>query len=277
MSLNPFLNADRRLRSGWWIAIFVTTLAGLLLPFIFSAKDANGQVSIYDQILILVAASLICQALARKPFSKLFGPLNWRWPRDLVIGAGWGALLMLAPAFILFAMGTITWTTTATTIQTITPILTLLAAAAATEELLFRGFLFQRLIEGIGIWPAQLAIAALFVLTHSDALREIGPLAYLAGANIFLASILFGLAYVRTQSLAMPLGLHFAANVVQGPILGFGVSGDEQPGLLAPTFDSASDWLTGGAFGLEASVPGIMCVLVLLVVFLRGKTTQTAD
>ena len=64
MSLNPFLNADRRLRSGWWIAIFVTTLAGLLLPFIFSAKDANGQVSIYDQILILVAASLICQALA---------------------------------------------------------------------------------------------------------------------------------------------------------------------------------------------------------------------
>ena len=184
---------------------------------------------------------------------------------------------MLAPAFILFAMGTITWTTTATTIQTITPILTLLAAAAATEELLFRGFLFQRLIEGIGIWPAQLAIAALFVLTHSDALREIGPLAYLAGANIFLASILFGLAYVRTQSLAMPLGLHFAANVVQGPILGFGVSGDEQPGLLAPTFDSASDWLTGGAFGLEASVPGIMCVLVLLVVFLRGKTTQTAD
>jgi hypothetical protein len=71
---------------------------------------------------------------------------------------------------------------------------------------------------------------------------------------------LFGLAYLRTRSLALPLGLHFAANVVQGPFLGFGVSGADAPGLLTPTLH-APTWLTGGAFGLEASVPGFVCVV----------------
>ena len=116
--------------------------------------------------------------------------------------------------------------------------------------------------------PSSL-IAALFVLTHSDALRGLGPLAYLAGANIFLASILFGLAYLRTGSLAMPLGLHLAANVVQGPVLGFGVSGPEGRGCSSRAFSGAPDWLYGGTFGLEASVPGLVCVVALLLI-LRG-------
>ena len=120
-----------------------------------------------------------------------------------------------------------------------------------------------------GTWPAQLVVAALFVLTHSDALRGLGPLAYLAGANIFLASILFGLAYVRTASLAMPIGLHLAANVMQGPVLGFGVSGHEGASLLVPVLSDAPDWLSGGTFGLEASVPGLVCVVALLLI-LRG-------
>lgn len=54
----------------------------------------------------------------------------------------------------------------------------------------------------------------------------------------------------------MPIGIHFAANWVQGTLLGFGVSGNEDPGLLHPVFNSAPAWLTGGQFGLEAVYPG---------------------
>jgi membrane protease YdiL (CAAX protease family) len=93
---------------------------------------------------------------------------------------------------------------------------------------------------------------------------------YLAGANVFLASILFGLAYVRTRSLAMPLGLHLAANLAQGPVLGFGVSGTEGASLLVPSISGAPDWLYGGKFGLEASLPGLACLVALLVI-LRGR------
>jgi membrane protease YdiL (CAAX protease family) len=276
MLSNIFLNAQRRLRSGWWIALFFVVLAALLLPFLVSAREETAGVSIYIQAAIILAASLICQALRRKPLSDLFGPLDWRWPQQLLLGAAGGALLMALPALLLAALGAVSWQVNANWSTTLGPTLGVLAAAAAAEELLFRGFLFQRLIDGLGAWPAQLLIAALFVLTHSDALIGQGTLAFLAGTNIFLASIMFGLAYLRTRSLAMPLGLHFAANAVQGPILGFGVSGSDEPGLLTATSAAAPDWLTGGTFGLEASVPGIVCLILLTALLWRWRHPETA-
>jgi membrane protease YdiL (CAAX protease family) len=149
--------------------------------------------------------------------------------------------------------------------------LLLFAGVAAAEELLFRGFVFQRLISGLGQWPAQLITAAFFLLTHLNNPGMTGTVKVIASINIFLASILFGLAFVRTGSLAMPLGLHWMANWVQGGILGFGVSGTEQLGLLKPVLGETPAWLTGGQFGLEASLPGLFCLVVILIVSYRWK------
>ncbi len=268
---HPFLNARRRLRSGWWIAIFFVVLASLLLPLMLNARGGGAEVPIYEQALVVLTASLICQGLRRKRFADLLGVFDWRWPQQLLLGGVGGAALMLLPALVLGATGAASWRLNTEWANALGPTLALIATAAVTEELLFRGFIFQRLVDGLGAWPAQLVIAALFTLTHSDALRDQGGLGTLAAANIFLASIMFGMAYLRTQSLATPLGLHFAANAVQGPILGFGVSGSDQPGLLMPHFHGAPDWVTGGTFGLEASIPGLAGVIGLTVVLWRWR------
>ena len=56
------------------------------------------------------------------------------------------------------------------------------------------------------------------------------------------------------------MGIHLGWNWAQGNLLGFGVSGTEAgPTVLKPVFDGP-EWLTGGAFGLEASLP---CLLVI--------------
>jgi hypothetical protein len=141
----------------------------------------------------------------------------------------------------------------------------LFAGVAIAEELLFRGFVFQRLLSGLGQWTAQLIIAAYFLLTHLNNPGMTGSVKMMASINIFLASILFGLAFIQTKSLAMPIGLHLMANFVQGGVLGFGVSGTEQPGLLIPSFGDAPVWLTGGQFGLEASFPGLVCLMITLL------------
>jgi hypothetical protein len=65
----------------------------------------------------------------------------------------------------------------------------------------------------------------------------------------------------------MPIGIHFMANWVQGTLLGFGVSGNDEAGILKPHFTSTNDWLTGGTFGLEASLPGLITLLVISVSF----------
>ncbi|MBK6989196.1 MAG: CPBP family intramembrane metalloprotease [Bacteroidetes bacterium] len=66
-----------------------------------------------------------------------------------------------------------------------------------------------------------------------------------------LASMLFGLTYIRTKSLALPIGMHFMANWTQGSLLGFGVSGNHEESLLTPEFLNTSDLFTGGMFGLK--------------------------
>jgi membrane protease YdiL (CAAX protease family) len=271
MTINLFLNSDRQLRNGWWILIFFLALSALLVPAIISAQQNNMEVSIGAQAMIILIASLTAQWLRRKPLAELFGMLNWRWLKELSLGGLIGSALMLAPALILSVFGWVNWQWNPEGISVLSSSLLLFAGVATAEELLFRGFVFQRLISGLGQWTAQLIIAAYFLLTHLNNPGMTGSVKMMASINIFLASILFGLAFIRTRSLAMPLGLHFMANFVQGGIMGFGVSGTEQSGLLIPFFGEAPVWLTGGRFGLEASLPGLICIVITLLLFYTRK------
>lgn len=271
MTFNPLLNSDRQLRNGWWILIFFLVLAALLVPTMVLAQQNNKEVSIGVQALIVLIASLTGQLLRQKPLSELFGTLNLHWLIELGAGGLIGSALMLIPALILGIFGWVHWRGNPEGITTILTSLLLFAEIAIAEELLFRGFVFQRLISGLGQWPAQFVIAAFFLLTHLSNPGMAGSVKMMASINIFLVSILFSLAFIQTKSLAMPLGLHFMANFVQGGILGFGVSGAEQPGLIYPVFSDAPAWLTGGQFGLEASLPGLLCVVITLLLIYTRK------
>ncbi len=278
MAINPFFNAERRLRNGWWIALFFLLMAAMLVPRIILAQRDGEKVPPLEQGAILAVASLSCQLLRRRPLAEMVGQFNWQWPKLFGLGSLLGAALMLAPALLLRAFGVVEWRMGSMSISLLLPTVALVAGGALIEELMFRGFVFQRVIDGLGEWPAQLILGGLFLLTHADALHVAGGQRFMAGANIFLASVMFGLAFIRTRSLAMPLGLHFAANFVQGSVLGFGVSGRDQPSLAVPVFGSSPDWLTGGAFGLEASAPGLVSVIVSVIILLRWKpATRSAS
>ncbi len=80
-----------------------------------------------------------------------------------------------------------------------------------------------------------------------------------ASLDIAIAAVLLGLCYLRTRSLAMPIGLHLGWNWTQGSLLGFGVSGLPSHGWWMPVVHCRPHWLTGGSFGLEASLP---CAIV---------------
>lgn len=259
-----FVNQTGHVRNGWWIALFFLLLTVAILPLILISKETGQEISPWMQALAVLGVSIVCQWLRKKPLAELFGAFDRHWFWQLVIGMALGTLLMLVPAAFLSAIGTLTWQFNGINQSVLIGAIVLFVGVAVTEELTFRGFMFQRLIAGIGTWPAQIAMAAYFVLTHASALKQGEEWHYLAMANIFIASLMFGLAYLRTKSLAMPIGLHLMANFTQGTLLGFGVSGSAQSGLLTPTFTAElPNWLTGGDFGLEASVPGFITVLIL--------------
>lgn len=269
-------NAGGELRNGWWILLFFVLLAAGVFPLIMYANHQGQSVAPWMQALLVLMVSMLCQRLRNKPQAELFGAINSQWLRQLGAGLVLGACLMLLPALLLTFGGQISWQWHGINQNVLFAAILLFVGVAVTEELTFRGFMFQRLIDGIGAWPAQLLMAAYFVLNHASALKQGDSWHYLALVNIFVASLMFGLAYLRTRSLAFPIGLHFMANLMQGTILGFGVSGTAEQGIFSPVIAKGSpEWLTGGTFGLEASVPGLVTVILCCALLWRWRAASS--
>ena len=72
------------------------------------------------------------------------------------------------------------------------------------------------------------------------------------------AGLLLGAIYKYSGTLWMPIGVHWAWNFSQGNIFGFKVSGTDAGSSLLYSDVSGSEWLTGGAFGAEASVIAVV-------------------
>jgi uncharacterized protein len=125
---------------------------------------------------------------------------------------------------------------------------------AFMEELLFRGILFRWIEEFAGSWAALIVTSALFGLAHS---QNPGATWFSSFAIAVEAGLLLGGAYMLTRSLWMPIGLHAAWNFTQGPILGVPVSGNQVHGIFQAKL-SGPEILSGGPFGLEASVIAIV-------------------
>lgn len=146
----------------------------------------------------------------------------------------------------------------------------------SSEELLFRGWLMQLIASRHGLWIAVIANSALFALAHAGNIEPSKEL--LVGlANIVLFGLFISLYAVREGSLWGVCGWHAAWNWLLGLGFGLEVSGMKIDSLPLITDLAAAPgavwWLTGGAFGPEASVVATAVLLIGTVVLaMRGPT-----
>lgn len=140
-----------------------------------------------------------------------------------------------------------------------------MAAAATTEELLFRGVLFRHLEKLTGTWLALTASALVFGGVHllnKDATLWGALCVAIAGGGMLTS------AYIASRSLWLPIGLHFGWNYAQSAIFGAEVSGNgAQQGLLSSE-STGNAWVSGGQFGPEASVFTVLAGLIATAIFL---------
>ncbi|MEO6153826.1 MAG: CPBP family intramembrane glutamic endopeptidase [Croceibacterium sp.] len=192
---------------------------------------------------------------------------------ELACGIGAGAGLFCLVTAIAAGLGGIAVTGVRPFAQTEFWIWAAIAiVTGAIEEIVFRGVLLRQLERLTGTWIALGLSAAGFGLLHL-ANRD----ATLAGAfSLALESgLLLGAAYLYTRRLWLVAGLHGAWNFTQAWLFSVPVSGTGQPIGLLVTRRVGPEWLTGGDFGLEASLPALFVAanagLVLLwLAYRRG-------
>lgn len=145
----------------------------------------------------------------------------------------------------------------------------LLLFGAIGEELMFRGYPFQTVLQTFGVWTTILPFSVLFAVAH---MGNLGSTPFSLG-NTFLWGVVFGVAFVRTRTLWLPIGLHTGWNWAL-PALGINLSGFEvrlHPWVLEWR---APEWISGGAYGVEASVLTTLAAGGLLFLLLRYQWSR---
>lgn len=281
--MRKFLFDDsNRLRNGWWAllflaCVFATTFAYTPVSHGLQALGVAKQWLGPLQVAMVLFATWVCTRLRHESLSSVGLRVDRRWAREFAWGSAIGAGGMFLATGLIVAIGGVRFELDpARSLAGMAFGLYLFMSVSLFEELLFRGFLFQRLVAGLGAWPAQLALAALFALAHWGNPGMAGATKVWATIDIALAAVTLGLAYLRTRSLALPVGLHLGWNWTQGHLLGFGVSGMDLTGWLHPVFQGRPTWLTGGEFGPEASLMGVVADVVMLALIWKWPVTKSS-
>jgi membrane protease YdiL (CAAX protease family) len=274
---NILFNNNNQVRNGWWILVFIALVA-ITRPIYKPIKQGLGQLGFTEQMLepvsflLLLLVTWICIKVRKESLSDVGMGVNKRWFKHFFAGTFAGLGMMFATVALIWFVGGVTFELDENrNWQVLSYGFYLFLVGSLVEEILHRGFIFQRLIDGIGVWGAQLLIASLFVLGHWENPGMLGTTQVFASLDLFIGSLVLGLAYLKTRSLALPIGLHLGWNWAQGNILGFGVSGFDHAGWFKPVFHGMEEWMTGGDFGPEASIFSVIISIITLVILIRWK------
>lgn len=246
------------------------------------AEEGHPRVALLLPIYgVTTAVLLLCSGI----FLRWLDHCSWRtlglwfhdrWTHELVGGAVAGTALMLAADGGLVLTGRIVYHGVAD--HAGGPFMSALAVTlflffpAATEELLFRGYLFQRLVDAIGAALATSILGLFFAIAHLG-----NPAATpLSAANTALVSVLMSVAYLKTKGLWLPIGLHWSWNAVMGALLSLPVSGRRAADPLFHVEISGPAWLTGGHYGPEGGiVVTIVCTAAIAALWYAPLLTPS--
>ena len=262
--MNIFLNDTQELRPGWKFAVYVVLFliiwvaSGLVISMVYARSNLpESQLTFLwlNEVALLVPAIaamlLSVRFVDRRPL-KVFGVgFLPHWQRDLGSGLALASLMLTTLVAGCYAFGyvSIHWTGTQAPGSTLLATFGLILIAAVSEELVFRGFPLQVLVEGMGQWPAVITMSVIFGAMHLN-----NPNASLLGwVNTVLAGVLLSVAYIRARSLWLPYGIHVGWNIGLGFVLGFPLSGLDLASLWTAGI-AGSDTILGGGYGPEGGL-----------------------
>jgi uncharacterized protein len=300
-----FLNSEGRLRSGWRATVFglvfffATSLLSVVLVFILSlglgtegaTAFLTGNWGFVVQGLILFLCATLIGFACLKLFEDLpLKALGWtfhrHWLRDWFVGSILGAVTILFATLVAVLFGGFKFAFSGTTTlpavgKTLGVSCLIFIFAAAAEEVLFRGYPLQTFTRANFIWVGIVITSIFFAMAHlgnpnQTTTRTVNILAVV---NTALAGVWLAVIYLKTRSLWLPLGVHWAWNWMMAAVLGLPVSGITTltPNPLFRATDLGPAWLTGGPYGIEGGAACTFAIVLSSVLVWRSRLFSATD
>ena len=219
----------------WVIRVVMGVGPNLLLKWIGASPNVRAYLGGTLNYGVGIASYIVLPAIAlRKTLNikprAVFFPLHKGWWQDLVFGLLLVTIILTSFFVIEVKLGWLVvkdWNwqalTLAALLRTAWVGLLVNIGVAIGEETIFRGYLLTGLKTGLGKWPALSVMMVIFGLFHLPAYSASGGMhSWTLTLAILLATLfggLFGLIYLRTKSLWLPISLHFAWNFIENDVL----------------------------------------------------------
>ena len=254
------------------VAVFATALAGgLATAFVGEAwgrRFHEGWPEATGALASLAAYAAYVRVIERRRPGELGGRGA---AAELVAGLVAGGAMVVAIIAALWMAGV--WSLVA-----VVPDTRMLAIGfaqmtfvAVLEELLSRAIVLRLAERALGSWPALALSSLAFGLAHLPGNSKAGALSF---AIVVVAGAFFGAAYFVTRRLWLCIGLHAGWNFTLGHVFAIAVSGHPAtPGAVTGRL-AGPDWLTGGGYGLEASLLTLFALLLVGALLLRRAVAR---
>jgi membrane protease YdiL (CAAX protease family) len=236
-------------------------LAGLAGVGLVAGVTATrpGPVPVLGAVVAVGVYWVVMRRLARRATPEI----AWRGAgRQVLLGSAIGLAFVMASALLIAAFGgySFSWAHSAV-LPAVASVLAVQAGAAVTEELMFRGVALQAIEQR---WGSRAAVAVTALFFGAAHLANPGATLWSGLAIAAEAGVMLGAAFLWRRSIWLVVGVHFAWNTAE-QLLGVPVSGHTPDARLWTAHVTGSHLLTGGSFGLEASVVPVVIGLLLAV------------
>ena len=265
----------------WLIIMGLVQSVGVILIMVSSGVDManpDSAEALFSEIsfdspvmLILTAFSLLGSFAAlwvatkfidRKPLLSIGLSVKGK-ANEMLIGLGFALAFIGGLFLVLWLIGAINITGYVGFKPGVFVVSMMLFMAAFDEELIFRGYILNNMMDSTSNrWIALAGSSLLFALLHSGNPSVWST--WVPMTELFAAGFILGISYTFTKNLWFPTFFHFGWNFFQG-LFGFEISGinvDSWKMISHKNTGNVPDIVSGGAFGIEGSVITLSCTII---------------
>lgn len=278
--------SELRFRAGFRIIGYIILTVIFLIPIGFI--DISWLAKLLTSISYLAAAYVAVRGLDDRKLSDIGLNINRLWWKEFFLGI---ILAFIAQTIIFGFEFSFSWieisgygwerASSELWIWSALPYFLTMLSVGFYEELLFRGYILRNLSEGFifkKITPVQSTFLAIFLTSvfFGFAHASNPNATFISTFNIILAGLMLAVPYVLTGRLALSIGIHFSWNWAMGGLYGLPVSGLSNRLSIIQTNEIGPDLWTGGKFGPEAGLLGIIGIaLILICILLYSKKSNS--